>query len=61
MLQDNLGILNDLYVAKAWLAAEGLSETPEAQAWIETIQERQLLKHTEAARHELLDAKPFWR
>jgi inorganic triphosphatase YgiF len=61
VLQDDLGILNDLCVAKAWLAAEGLSETPEAQAWIETIQERQLLKHTEGALHELLDAKAFWR
>ncbi|MDE2564020.1 MAG: CHAD domain-containing protein [Sphingomonadales bacterium] len=60
-LQDDLGALNDLRVAEAWLERQGLADLPEARDWIASMHERRHLKRARKERHELLDIKPFWR
>lgn len=60
-LQDDLGALNDLRVAEAWLDRQGLSDLAEAREWIAAMHRRRHLKKARAERHALLDLNPFWR
>lgn len=59
-LQDDLGALNDLRVAEAWLERQGLTDLAEARDWIASMHSRRHMKRARAERHALLDIKPFW-
>lgn len=60
-LQDDLGALNDLRVAREWLALNNLSGHAEASDWLGAIHARHHARHARKARAAILDVEPFWR
>jgi inorganic triphosphatase YgiF len=60
-LQDHFGALNDLATAPTVLQANDLASHPEAHRLVATTSKDELLKASENALDDLIDAKKFWR
>jgi inorganic triphosphatase YgiF len=60
-LQKKLGALNDLAVAGEILAECELAATPAGKDLLASWDREGLLEKAAAARHRILDCKPFWR
>lgn len=60
-VQDSLGALNDLRIAREWLLRHHVADLPEAQTWLASIHERRRVRDAAKAVRALEEIEPFWK